>query len=98
MNERRSTARHDAFLDGSTGRRQGVLYAVLLLFELHLGRGTDLDDGNTAGQLGQPLLQLLAIEVAGGLGDLSPNLLDAAFDGLFGAAALDDRRLVLVGH
>jgi hypothetical protein len=34
---------------------------VLALLELDLGRGTDLDDRNTAGQLGQPLLQLLTV-------------------------------------
>ena len=30
---------------------------------LDLGRAADLDDGNAAGQLRQPLLQLLAVEL-----------------------------------
>jgi hypothetical protein len=36
---------------------------VLLLLELGLGRRADLDHRHAAGQLGQPLLQLLAVEV-----------------------------------
>jgi chaperonin GroEL len=43
---------------------------VLLLLELHLGGGTDLDDADAAGQLGQPLLQLLAVPVGVGRLDL----------------------------
>ena len=45
-------------------RRERVLDAVLLLLQLDLGGRADLDDGDAAGQLGQPLLQLLAVEVA----------------------------------
>ena len=40
---------------------QRVLYAGLFLFHLDFRRGSNFDDGNAAGQLGQPLLQLLAI-------------------------------------
>ena len=42
---------------------QSVLEAVLLLFQLGLGGRADLDDRDAAGQLGQPLLQLLAVVV-----------------------------------
>ena len=59
-----------------------VLDAVLLLLQLGLGRGADLDHRHAAGQLGQPLLQLLAVEVAGGRLDLRADLLDARLDRL----------------
>src|SRR5690606_15965767 len=54
-----TAARHHAFFDGCTGSVQGVFDTSLLLFHLDFGGGTDLDHGNTAGQLGQALLQLL---------------------------------------
>src|SRR4051812_16610116 len=51
----------DALLDGRLRVADGVLDAVLALLELDLGRRTGLDHRNTAGQLGQALLQLLAV-------------------------------------
>ena len=74
---------------------RGVLDAVLLLFELGLGGGADLDDGHAAGELGQPLLQLLAVEVAGGGLDLGADLLDAALDRGLVAVAFDEGGVVL---
>src|ERR1051326_751182 len=95
VDERGAAARHDAFLDGRARRRQRVLDAVLLLLQLDLSSGADLDDRHAASQLGQSLLQLLAIEIAGGVGDLRADLLDAALDSLFRAAPLDNGGLVL---
>jgi hypothetical protein len=43
---------------------------VLLLLELDLGRGADLEDGNAAGQLGEALGKLLAVVVGVGVLDL----------------------------
>jgi hypothetical protein len=57
----------DALLDGGAGGRQRVFDAVLLLLELHLGGGADLDDGHAADQLGQTLLELLAVPVGVGV-------------------------------
>src|SRR5207248_5463629 len=85
-----AAARHDALLDGSPGRREGVLDAVLLLLELDLGGGTDLDEGNTAGELGQPLLQLLAVPVGVGVVYLTLDLGDATLDVLCRSGPLDD--------
>jgi hypothetical protein len=51
--------------DGRAGGAQGVLDAVLLFLQLGLGGSADADDGDAAGQLGQALLQLLAVIVAG---------------------------------
>ena len=75
---------------------QGVLDARLLLLHLDLGGRADLDDRDAADQLGQPLLQLLAVVVGGGLLDLGPDLLDAALDVGLLAGAVDDRGVVLV--
>src|SRR5690606_4817113 len=56
----------------------------------------DVDLRHTAGELGQALLELLAVIVAGGGVDLVLDLLDAALDGLFVAGAFDDGGVVLV--
>ena len=59
--------------------------------------GADLDDGHAAGQLGHPLLELLAVVLGGGLFDLGLDLVDAGLDRIFGAVAFDDGGLVLGG-
>src|SRR5712691_665446 len=70
---------------------------MLLLLELDLSRCAHFDHGDAARQLGQALLELLPVEVAGGLGDLRADLLDATLDRLLRATTLDDGGLVLVG-
>ena len=85
----------DAFLDGCTSGRDGVLDAVLLLLQLDLGGCADLDDGNAAGQLGEALLQLLAIPVAVGVVDLGLDLVDPAGDLVLLTATIDDGGVVL---
>jgi hypothetical protein len=65
-------------------------------FHLDLGCTADLDDGNAAGELRQPLLQLLLVVVGGRLLDLRLDLLYARLDVLFGAGAIDDCRVVLI--
>jgi hypothetical protein len=84
-----------ALLDGRTSGRDGVLDAVLLLLQLHLGGGADLDDGNAAGQLGQALLQLLAVPVRVGVVDLGLDLVDPALDVVVLAGTVDDGGVVL---
>src|SRR6266540_2971616 len=61
--QRDPAAGDDALLDGGPGGRQGVLDAVLLLLELDLGGRADADDRDAAGQLGQALLELLAVPI-----------------------------------
>src|SRR5690606_14143585 len=85
----------DALLDRGLGVADGVLDAVLALLELDLGGGTGLDDGDAAGQLGQPLLQLLAVVVGVARLDLGADLVDAAGDLLGVTSTLDDGGLVL---
>ena len=96
IEQRRAAAGDHAFLDRGLGRVHGVLDAVLLLLDLDLGGAADLDDRHAAGQLGQPLLQLLAVVVGGRLLDLRLDLRDAAVDVLLLAGAADDRRVLLV--
>ena len=70
----------DALLDRRAGRRDGVLDAVLLLLELDLGVRADLDDADAAGELGEALLELLAVPVGVGALDLGLDLGDPAGD------------------
>src|SRR5205807_9419362 len=93
--QRDATTREDTLLDCSLRVTDSVLDAVLALLELHLGGSADLDDRNTAGQLGQALLQLLAVVVAVALLDLVLDLVDATGDLVGVTGTLDDRRLVL---
>src|SRR5262249_53589100 len=59
--ERDAAARQDAFLARGAGRVHGVIHAVLALLPPAPGRPADTDHRDAAGELGQPLLQLLAI-------------------------------------
>src|SRR5438093_8807398 len=69
---------------------------MLLLLELHLGGRADLDDGDAAGELRETLLELLLVEVAGGLLDLRFDLLDSGHDLVLLAVTLDECGVVLV--
>ena len=73
-----AAARQDAFLDRGAGRMHRVIDAILALLHLDLGRAADADHRDAARELGQTLLQLLAVVVGGGLLDLRLDLGDAA--------------------
>src|SRR5262249_18271943 len=88
--EGHAAAGHDALLDGRAGRVQRVLDAGFFLLHLALGGRADLDDRAAAAQLGEPLLQLFAVVVRGGLLDLRADLLDATVDVGLLAVAVDD--------
>src|SRR6266566_4988189 len=88
--------RHNAFLHRRAGRVERVLHASLLLLHGRFGGGPDLDHGHATGQLGQPLLQFLAVVVRGRLVDLGADLLDTPLNSGRLAGALDDRGVVLV--
>ena len=75
-----AAAGHDALFHSGAGGVQSVLDAQLLLLHLSLGGGADLDDGHTAGQLGQTLLQLLLVILGGGGLDLTADLSHAGLD------------------
>jgi len=94
--EGHAAAGDDAFFDGCAGRVQCVLNAGLLLLHLGLGCGTHVDDGNAASQLGEALLELLAVVVAGGLFDLAADLVDPALDLGVLAMTFDDGGVFLL--
>src|SRR5437773_34455 len=56
LQQRHAAAGHDALLDGRSSRRESVLDAVLLLLQLDLCCGADLDDGDPAGELREAFL------------------------------------------
>src|SRR5256885_1439874 len=98
LEQSHAAARHDALLEGRAGGLERVLDAVLLLLHLGLGGSANLHDRHAAGQLGQPLLQLLAVEVRVGVLDLGLDLVDATLDRVRLACAVDDRGVVLRDH
>src|SRR5580704_15783023 len=91
-----SAAGDNAFLDCGAGCVHGVFNASLLLFHFGLGRSANLDHSHATNQLRQPLLQLLAVVVAGRLFDLATNFLHPALNVAGLAFAFDDGRVVLV--
>src|SRR5450631_3686807 len=95
LQERHATTGDDALFDGGLRVANGVLDAVLALLELDLGGGARLDDRNAAGQLGQPLLQLLLVVVGVALLDLGADLVDATGNLVGVSGTFDDGRLVL---
>ena len=94
--QRHAAARRNAFLDRRAGGVEGVVDAVLLLLDLDLGRAADADHRDAARELGQTLLELLAVIVRGGLLDLPLELANARLDALLVAGAVDDRGGLLV--
>ena len=94
--QRHTAAGDDPFLGRRAGRVQGVLDPGLGLLHLGLARSTDADQGHAAGELREPLLELLLVVLAVGLLDLPPELVDPALDLGPLAGPLDDRRAVLV--
>src|SRR5690606_41225287 len=87
---RHAAAGHSVFCRRRTGRVPGVFDAGLLFLHFDFGGSTDADHGNTAGQLGHALLQFFTVVVRGGFLDLDADLLDAGFDRLAVASAVDD--------
>src|SRR5580704_18331514 len=98
LQQRDAATGHDTFLDRGLGVAHRVLDAVLALLQFDLGSRARLDDGDAAGQLGQPLLQLLPVVVGVGVVDLGADLVNPAGDLVRVARAVDDRRLVLGDH
>src|SRR5262249_51373307 len=94
--ERDAAARHDSFLDRGAGGVERVLDPILLLLDLDLAGAPHADHRHASRELGQPLLQLLAVIVGRGLLDLRLDLADAGLDVLLLAGAVDDRRLLLL--
>ena len=91
-----AAAGDDPLLGRGAGGVEGVLDAGLGLLHRGLGRRADADQGHAAGELGQPLLELLLVVLALGLLDLAAELVDPLLDVRPLAGPLDHRRAVLV--
>ena len=77
--------------NGGTRCVQRIFDEGILFLHFHFGRGADLYQRNTVGQLGHALLLLFLVVVAGGFLDLGANLGDATLDRVFGVGAVDQR-------
>ena len=87
---------NNAFFHGRAGGVEGVFHAGFLFLHFRLGGGADVDDGHAAGQLGQALLQFLAVVIGGGFVNLAADLVDTALDVGGLAVAFDDGGVFLV--
>ena len=90
-----TTTRDDAFLNGGLSVTHCILNAVLALLEFNLGSSAHLDDSNAASELGEALLQLLAVVVGVGVLDLLTDLRNTAGDLLGIPGTVDNGGLVL---
>src|SRR5687767_749371 len=96
--QRDPAARDYPFLDGRARGVHRVLDPRLLLLQLGLGRRADADDRHAADELGETLLQLLAVVVRRGLFDLSFDGLDAALQVCGISPAVYDGRALLINR
>ncbi|KAJ0166013.1 hypothetical protein CTA2_9100 [Colletotrichum tanaceti] len=91
-----TTTGQDTLLNGGASSVQCIDEAVLLLADLDLGGATNLDDGNTARELGKTLLKLLLLVVrGGGVAHDTTDLLAALSDGVLGALAVQEDGVLL---
>src|SRR5712671_8126947 len=91
-----AAAWQDAFLDCGTGGVHRVVDTILALLHLDLGGPADADHRDAAGELGETLLELLAVIVRRGLLDLRLDLGNASLDVGLLAGAVDDRGVLLL--
>ncbi|KAG2021770.1 hypothetical protein GB937_004732 [Aspergillus fischeri] len=91
-----TTTGEDTLLNSSTGSVESIDNTVLLLTDLNLGGTTDLDDGNTARELGQTLLELLLLVFRGaGVRHDTADLLAALGNGVLAALTVQDDGILL---
>ena len=96
LEESGTTTGEDTLLDGSAGSVQGVDNTVLLLTDLNLGGATDLDDGDTTGELSKTLLELLLLVLGGGgVGNEAADLLAALGDVILAALTVENDSVLL---
>ena len=96
LKETSSSTRQNTLLDSSAGGVKSIDNPILLLANLNLGRTADLDDGNTSGQLGQTLLELLLLVLGSGrIGDDTANLLASLSNSTLAALAVENNGVLL---
>ncbi len=87
---------NNTFFNRSPGGVQSILHPCLLLFHLSLSGSPNIDHRHTANELGQPLLEFLAVVVRSGFFNLSADLLYPALNGIPGSTTIHDSGVVLV--
>lgn len=91
-----TTTGDNTFLDGGAGGVESIVIPVLLLSDLNLARATNLDNGNTATELGQSLLELSPVVVRSGrVVDQSSDLLASRLDEVLVTLAVEDDGVLL---
>lgn len=91
-----TTTGDNTFLDGGAGGVESIVIPVLLLSDLNLARATNLDNGNTATELGQSLLELSPVVVRSGrVVDQSSDLLASRLDEVLVTLAVEDDSVLL---
>lgn len=91
-----TTTGDNTFLDGGAGGVESIVVPVLLLSDLNLARATNLDNGNTATELGQSLLELSPVVVRSGrVVDQSSDLLASRLDEVLVTLAVEDDGVLL---
>lgn len=90
--ERDTTSGDDTLIDGCLSSIECIFDAEFFLFHLYLARGTDLDDGDTSGELRDALSDFLLIIVRLHHGYLVLELFHTTSDEVFFTTATDDCR------
>lgn len=91
-----TTTGDNTFLDGGTRGVESIVVPVLLLSDLNLARATNLDNGNTAAELGQSLLELGPVVVGSGrVVNQSSDLLASRLDEVLVTLAVEDDGVLL---
>ena len=91
-----TSTRDHTFLNGRSSCMQSIFNTGFLFLHFDLGGSANLDHCNTACQLGNAFLQLLAIVVRRRIFDLDADFIDARLDGLCVTGTIDDGAVVLV--
>ena len=95
-NQCNTTTGNHTFFNSCASSVQCIVDTVFLFFHFNFGSSTDFDYCNTAGKLGNSLLQLLTIVVRSCLFDLRANLLNACVDFSFSTTTVNDSSVVFV--
>ena len=96
MDQRCPATGDDTLFNGGPGCRQGILDAVLLLFQLDFRRCSDVQHGDAPGELRKPFLELFPVIVTGGVLDLDLDLGDPILDVARLSRTVDDRGVLFL--
>lgn len=91
-----TTAGDDTLLNSGTGSVESIVVPVLLLSDLNLARTTNLDNGNTATELGQSLLELGPVVIRSSrIVDQSSDLLASRLNEALVTLTVEDNSVLL---